>query len=207
MSVVVTGYLQQPEGGQRCHNRAERIHHAFKAECAPICLGRHAGRKKSFATRGSHSAPQPRGHPSQENMALMKSKGQCAASQSCKQVTDEYGFSALKPIREVSSSQFGDARKSISDSSIIPTPPHQRRLKPRRSKNHCRNFVTPVAEETCEPNAEGSAVQPFSRRNDVCFSHYGLDLFLCRVKFSSLLFLSRTVLLQFTVPERTIPEL
>jgi hypothetical protein len=167
------GHAQQPQRGKWRGNRAGRIHHSLEAEGTAVCLAGDRRRQQRFTRRCANAASQPGRHSGQQNLKGARGEPNGARGHGGDGVADHNErLAATQPVREMAGDDLRDAREAVRRAFNRPEPPRPGAERhEQRRQDRCRNFVAPIAQQACQPDAECGAVQPMRFRSGFARDH------------------------------------
>src|SRR5580698_10311361 len=170
--------LQQPQRRQRPRDRADRVHQPLKSKRAPVCARRHISRQQRFLRRRPHPASEPRARSPDHHLISLRRERERGRRQCRYRVSENRErLSRLQSIRKMPSRQLRKTRKPVGNPLNQAEPRWPRPNQRQKRGQHCRrSLITPVAEQTREPDTEHGAIEPGRFR--VHFRHSGFDAFL-----------------------------
>jgi len=160
----MAGGFEKPERRERARDGADGVHQALEAESTAISSRWHVGGEQSFLRGRAYTAAEPSRSATEEHMIRMRGESERRGRKRGEGVAKNgERLSALQAIREMARGQLCEAGETVGDTFD--------RSEPgwacadggqKRGEDRSGGFVTPVAEEAGEPNAEHGAVEPGS---------------------------------------------
>ncbi len=160
--VVVIKDSQQPQCGGGTDNRAERVQHPLEAKGASVCLARDSSCEQRLTHGSPHATSEPCRGTRQQNMPRCCGQSDRRRAKCGDDVTEHGdGFAARQFVGVVARSHFGEARQAVAHAFDQAKP----RCRDAHRSEECRherrgNFMGPIGEQACQPDAKHSAIQP-----------------------------------------------